>query len=98
MRDELWVKGIHVAAYKFASYNGHMETRERKLLLKKRELKKLRRGVEEKQMTIVPYRIYLNARGFAKLEIALARGKKQYDKRDTIKQRDVQRDMDRGIY
>jgi len=97
-RTGLWVKGIHIAAYKYASYNGHLETRERKLLLKKRELAKLQRGIEEKQMTIIPYRIYINERGFAKVEIVLAKGKKQYDKRDTIKQRDIQRDIDRGIY
>ena len=98
MRNELWVKGIHIAPYKFASYNGHEETRERKLLLHKQELRKLRRGVEEKQMTIIPYRIYINERGFAKVEIQLAKGKKQYDKRDSIKQKDIQREIERGQY
>lgn len=97
-RNELWVKGIHIAPYKFASYNGHLETRERKLLLKRKELDKLKRGMEEKQMTIIPYRIYINDRGLAKLEIVLAKGKKQYDKRESIKQRDIQREIDRGLY
>ena len=98
MRDELWVKGIHISGYKFATYNGHEERRDRKLLLHKRELKKLRKGVEEKGYTIVPYKLYINNRGWAKLLIALARGKKQYDKRETIKKRDIQREIDRGIY
>ncbi len=97
MRGELWVKGIHIASYKFASYNGHTETRERKLLLHKRELKKLQRAVEERGLTIIPYKLYINNRGWAKLQIALAKGKKQYDKRESIKQRDVQRDIDRGM-
>ncbi len=97
-KGELWVKGLHIATYKFASYNSHIETRERKLLLKQRELKKLRRGVEERGYTIVPYQLYINERGWAKLQIALAKGKRQYDKRESIKQRDVQRDIDRGIY
>lgn len=98
MRNELWVKGIHISGYKFATYNGHEETRERKLLLKKRELNKLRKGVEEKGYTIIPYKIYINQRGWAKLQIALARGKKQFDKRETIKKRDIQREIDRGMY
>lgn len=98
MRNELWVKGIHIASYKFASYNGHEETRERKLLLKKREMNKLQKGVEEKGYTIIPTRMYINERGWAKLQIALARGKKQYDKRESIKQKDIQREIDRGMY
>lgn len=97
-RSELWLKGLHIAGYKFASYNGHLETRERKLLLKKRELRKLQRGTEEKGFTIVPYKIYLTERGWAKIQIALAKGKKRYDKRETIKKRDMQRDFDRGNY
>lgn len=93
---ELWIKNLYIAEYKFGNINNHEERRLRKLLLKRQELKKLEKRVKEKGFTIVPYRLYLNDRGFAKLEIALAKGKNSYDKRHSIKDKDVRRDMDRA--
>ena len=81
--------------YENGSYNNHEPLRERKVLLKKQELKKLFKKKEEKGMTIIPYKIYFSDRGFVKLEIALAEGKKQYDKRATIRERDNKRELDR---
>ncbi len=95
VKNELWVKNIHISEYYQASYNGHRVTRERKLLLTKKELKKLKTALNEKGLTIVPLKLFINERGWAKLEIGLAKGKKVHDKRHTIKQRDIQREMDR---
>jgi SsrA-binding protein len=95
MNDELWVKGMHVAEYTDGSYNNHLAKRERKLLLRKTELKKLFSKVREKGYSIVPLRLYLSEKGLAKLEIALARGKKMFDKREDLKKKDAQREMDR---
>lgn len=92
---ELFIKNLHIGEYKHASSEQHAPMRMRKLLLHKAELKKLERRVNEKGLTLVPYRIYFSASGYAKCEIALARGKKAYDKRESIKQKDVQRDIDR---
>ncbi len=92
---ELYVKGMHVAEYEWGSYSNHDPKRERKLLLTKKELIKLYRRSEEKGMTIVAYRLWINEKGYAKLDIALAKGKKQYDKREDIKKRDMQRELDR---
>lgn len=91
----LWIKGMHISEYKQASYQNHEPTRSRKLLVNKSELKKLERKVSEKGFTIIPYRLYFSDTGFLKLEIALARGKKMYDKRETIKERDNKRELDR---
>lgn len=85
---ELWVKSMYIAEYKFGNQNNHETRRDRKLLLRKPELRKLERKVKEKGFSIVPYRMYISERGFAKLEIILGQGKKSYDKRETIKQRD----------
>ncbi|MEM6644296.1 MAG: SsrA-binding protein SmpB [Bacteroidota bacterium] len=93
--EEALVKGMNIAPYTNASFESHEMTRERKLLLKKREIIKLKEKTEEKGLTIVPVRLYMNKRGYAKLEIALARGKKIYDKRDDIKRKDQQRELDR---
>ena len=95
-REELIVKSLYIAPYKEGSYANHEPTRDRKLLLKRSELKKLQRRVEEKGMTLVPYRLYINERGLAKVEIALAQGKKAYDKRESIKERDTKRELDRS--
>jgi SsrA-binding protein len=95
MNEELWVKGMHIAEYTDGSYNNHLAKRERKLLLKKTELKKLYAKVREKGYSIVPIRLYLTEKGLAKLEIALARGKKLFDKREDLKKKDAQREMDR---
>jgi SsrA-binding protein len=92
--DELWVKQMHISPYTQASHYNHEMTRERKLLLTKKELKKLL-SKNEKGLTIIPIRLFINDRGFAKLEIALAKGKKLYDKRDDIKDRDLKREMER---
>ena len=92
---ELFVKNMFISEYVFGSYNRHEPLTERKLLLNKRELKKYSLKTKERGYTIIPLRLFINEKGLAKLEIALARGKKLYDKRNTIKQKDVQRDLDR---
>ncbi|MBK8347674.1 MAG: SsrA-binding protein SmpB [Saprospiraceae bacterium] len=91
----LVVKNMFIAEYDHGTIYNHDSRRDRRLLLKKAELKKLERRVTEKGYTIVPYRLYFTDRGFAKLEIALAQGKKAFDKRESIKERDSKRDMDR---
>ncbi|MCI1719871.1 MAG: SsrA-binding protein SmpB [Bacteroidales bacterium] len=93
---ELYVKGMHIADYWWASYNRKDPKRDRKLLLKKKELKKLQRSVKEKGLTIVASRLFIADNGYAKLNISLARGKKEYDKRETIKQKDMRRAEQRG--
>lgn len=92
---ELWVKGMNIAEYFYGTFNNHQPTRERKLLLQKKELYKLERKTKESGLTIIPLRMFINERGFAKLEIALAKGKKQHDKRETLKQKDASREIDR---
>ncbi len=94
-RGELWVKGINISEYFYGTFNNHAPTRERKLLLKKKELYKLERKTKESGLTIIPLRMFINDRGFAKLEIGLAKGKKQHDKRETLKTKDANRDLDR---
>ncbi|HIT83498.1 MAG TPA: SsrA-binding protein [Candidatus Avibacteroides faecavium] len=95
VKGELWVKNMNVSEYFYGSYNNHASRRDRKLLLEKKELIKLERAVKESGFTIVPVRLFINERGLAKLVIALAKGKKQYDKREAIKERDDKRYMDR---
>lgn len=94
-RGELWVKNMHVAEYFYGSYNNHVARRDRKLLLERKELKKLERATKETGFTIVPVRMFMNDRGLAKLVIALAKGKKEYDKRDSLREKDDRREMDR---
>ena len=91
---ELFVKGMNISDYGFGSF--HDTTRDRKLLLKRKELNNLENQLTN-GLTIIPYRLFLNDKGLIKMEIALARGKKLYDKRDSIKSRDIERDMKRGI-
>jgi len=93
--SELFVKGINITPYAQGTHYNHEAQRERKLMLKRVELKKLERKVEEKGLTLVPVRLFINDRGFAKLEIALARGKKMHDKRDSIKEKDIKRELNR---
>lgn len=93
--NELWIKGLHISEYSFASYNNHEAKRQRKLLLTKKELKKLQKKINEKGLAIIPLRIYINENGFAKIDICLARGKKLFDKRETLKAKDNKRDLDR---
>lgn len=92
---EIWVRNMYIAEYKYGTSANHETRRNRKLLLRRPELKKLERRVREKGFTIVPYKLFLTERGFAKLRIALATGKKAFDKRETIKQRDDKRSLDR---
>ncbi len=93
--NEAFVKGMNITPFTEGTHYNHEAARERKLLMKKSELRKLRARVEEKGLTLVPVRIFVNERGFAKLEIAVARGKKLFDKRATIKDRDVKRELAR---
>ena len=92
---ELYVKDMHIAEYALGTIYNHEAKRDRKLLLTRRELKKLESKTREKGFTIVPTLLFINDKGLAKLEIALARGKHYYDKRDTLKKKDVQREIDR---
>ncbi|MEE1082849.1 MAG: SsrA-binding protein SmpB [Paludibacteraceae bacterium] len=93
--NELWVKNMNISEYSFGSYNNHLPRRDRKLLLNRKELIKLQREVKDNGMTIVPTKLVINEKGLCKLEIALARGKKEYDKRESIKEKDAKRDIDR---
>lgn len=94
-RGEIWVKNMHISEYFYGSYNNHSARRDRKLLLSKKEIKKLERGTKETGFTIIPVRMFINEKGLAKVVIALAKGKKQYDKRQSLKEKDDRRDMDR---
>jgi SsrA-binding protein len=94
---ELYVRNLHISPYTEGTHYNHQPLRERKLLLTKRELRKLLEKSKDQGLTIIPIRLYTSERGFAKLEIALAKGKKLYDKRDSIKERDVKREMDRNM-
>lgn len=93
--DELWVQNMHISAYEEGNILNHEPLRRRKLLLNKRELRKLKVKLEEQGLTIVPFRMFVSDRGFAKLEIALAKGKKMHDKRESIKEKDVKRELSR---
>lgn len=93
--EELLIKNLSISEYDFGTCNNHEARRERKLLLTKKELRKLDRKIKETGLTIVPIRLFINDKGLAKLEIALARGKANYDKRQTLKEKDARREMDR---
>ena len=95
INGELWVKNMYVAEYFYGSYNNHASRRDRKLLLSKKELDKLMRGTKDPGFTIVPVRLFINEKGLAKLVIALAKGKKMYDKREALREKDDKRDMAR---
>ncbi len=94
-QGELFTINMHIEEYAYGTRFNHLPKAQRKLLLNKKELKKLHREVQNTGLTIVPLRLYINEKGFAKLRIALAKGKKLYDKRETIKDRDNKRDLDR---
>ena len=94
---ELWIKNLNISEYKQATVWQHEPLRMRKLLLSKKELGKLLAKVKERGFTIIPLRLFMNERGFAKIEIALARGKKVHDKRASIKEKDQKRDLDRSL-
>lgn len=95
MKGELYIKSLYIAEYSHGNVHNHEPRRDRKLLLKKSELKKIEKKMSEKGFTIVPYKIFFSERGYAKVEIFLAQGKRAYDKRESIKDRDSKRDLDR---
>lgn len=94
---EIWVKGMNISPYFFGSYNNHEAKRDRKLLLTKREIHKLQEATKQVGFTIVPTLVFIDAKGRAKVDIALAKGKKEYDKRQTLKEKEDRREMDRAI-
>ena len=95
--DELRVKNMHVAEYFYGSYNNHSARRDRKLLLNRRELNKLERALQDKGLTVVGLRMFISDKGYAKVVIGLARGRKNFDKREYIKDKDARREMDRAM-
>ncbi len=94
---EIWVKGMNISPYFFGSYNNHEAKRDRKLLLTKREIRKLQEATKQVGFTIVPTLVFIDAKGRAKMDIALAKGKKEYDKRQTLKEKEDRREMDRAM-
>jgi SsrA-binding protein len=94
-QGELWVRNLYIAEYEYGTDSNHLPRRNRKLLLRRPELRKLERGIKEKGSTIVPFKIFISERGFAKITVCLARGKKSFDKRATIKEREGKREIDR---
>ena len=97
VKGELWIRSFHIAEYSHGTVNNHDPIRERKLLLSRRELKKMEAKLKEKGYTIVPLRLFFNEKNLAKLEIGLGKGKKLHDKRESIKQRDTEREIKRFI-
>jgi SsrA-binding protein len=93
-KGELWIIGMHISPYKQAAFENHEPLRERKALLRKQEIKKLFRRIEEKGVTLIPLRVYFKNK-WAKVDLGIARGKRKYDKKETIAQRDAQRDLER---
>jgi SsrA-binding protein len=93
---ELYLKGMHISEYWWGNLNNHDPLRERKLLLTKRELKKIERKIKESGLTIIVIKVFINDRGLAKAEIAISKGKKEYDKRETLKRKDTERELDRA--
>ena len=93
IQNELWVRGLHISEYKEGSYNNHEPKRDRKLLLTKRELRKIQSKLNEKGTTVIPVLLFISENGYAKLEIAVARGKKMYDKRETLKEKEIRRSL-----
>lgn len=95
LSDGLYIRNMHISEYSHGSFYNHEAKRDRQLLLKKKELKKLKTKLDEKGLTIIPLRMFISKRGFAKLEIALAQGKKDFDKRESIKERETKRELAR---
>ena len=95
--EEAFIKNMEIAVYEKGSYNNHEPRRERKLLLKKREIRKIRKSLEEKGLTFIPLKLYFNDRNLVKLNLALAKGKKVHDKREDIKKKDTKRELDRAL-
>lgn len=97
VNGEIWVKGMNISPYFYGSYNNHSAKRDRKLLLTKREIHKLQEATKAVGYTIVPTMIFIDPKGRAKVDIALARGKKEFDKRQTLKDKEDRREMDRAM-
>lgn len=96
-KGEIWLKSLHIAEYSHGTTNNHDPLRDRKLLLQKREIKKIESKLKEKGYTLIPLRIFFNEKSLAKIEIGLAKGKKLHDKRESIRQKDVEREMKRHL-
>ncbi|MBS1921448.1 MAG: SsrA-binding protein SmpB [Bacteroidetes bacterium] len=96
-KNEMWLKSFHIAEYSHGSVNNHDPLRDRKLLLQKREIHKIESKLKEKGYTLIPLRIFFNEKNFAKIEIGLAKGKKLHDKRESIRQKDMEREMKRHL-
>lgn len=96
-RNELWIRNVNIAEYTWGTCNNHVPKRDRKLLLNRKELNKLQRSLQDRGLTVVGLRIFLNDRGLAKVAIGLARGRKAYDKREYIKENDAKREMDKAL-
>jgi SsrA-binding protein len=96
--NELFVRGMNIALYHWGTWNSHEPVRDRRLLLNRKELRHLQQADKQKGLTIIAVKLFIAENGFAKLVIALAKGKKEYDKRQSIKEKDVRREMDRGDY
>ena len=95
--DELYIRGMNIAEYYWGTYNNHEPKRDRKLLLQRKELRKIARAMQDKGLTMVGLRLFVNEKGLAKVVIGLGRGRKRYDKRDYIKEKDTRREMDRAM-
>jgi SsrA-binding protein len=93
---EVWLRGLNISEYFWGTYNNHQPRRDRKLLLQRREIDKITRALQDKGLTVIALRVFINDRGLAKVLIGLGRGRKQYDKRDYIKEKDARREMDRA--
>ncbi|MDD2436280.1 MAG: SsrA-binding protein SmpB [Massilibacteroides sp.] len=96
-KGELWVKNMYIAEYFYGTYNNHSTRRDRKLLLTKKEIKKIETAAKNNGFTLIPTRMFINDKGLAKVVVAIAKGKKEYDKRESIKARDDKREMDRAF-
>ncbi len=96
-KGELYIRGLNISEYDWGTYNNHIPRRDRKLLLNRRELNKLKRALQDKGLTIAGLKLFINERGLAKVKIGLARGRKSYDKREYIKEKDAKREMDRSF-
>ena len=96
-KNELWIRGVNISEYAWGTCNNHIPKRDRKLLLNRKELNKLSRSLQDKGLTVVGLRLFLNDKGLAKIAIGLARGRKSYDKREYLKENDAKREMDKAM-
>lgn len=96
-RGELWIRNVNIAEYTWGTCNNHVPKRDRKLLLNRKELNKLQRSLQDRGLTVVGLRIFINERGLAKIVVGLARGRKSFDKREYIKENDAKREMDKAM-